>query len=262
MFYNRFIPNLTALITLFGMEFFLYWPDSIYWNFSLITLIYLFACIQISRITFQDKRWWIYLILPIGLTLSVCSFLTLLDTDNKIIFHSLILIDTIFIFWYFKALYIYLTHNLNESSLNMENLSIYGNFLAVFFGSSALFGFYLFLTLAIEILILSLGIFIALLTYQLVTVLSSLHHAQEKNEIDIKKFIFFYTLISLEIAVCIVFLPFSYLILALIFTLFYYNLIGLSKRYILGSFNNKSIKLYLILSLISILLIIATTRWL
>ncbi len=160
----------------------------------------------------------------------------------------------VFIYFYLKSIYYYLIRPEFYKAQTIENLSSYGNFLVIFFFSSASYGLQSFLNIATALLIFFILLLLALVVYQVMWA----------NKIDINLgfiFILLLCLILVEIAWSISFLPLNYNVLGMVLAICYYILIGLTRFYLKGKLDGKIVKLYLFSGFISIFILLLTSSW-
>ncbi len=148
----------------------------------------------------------------------------------------------------------YLIQTKSYKNLSLENISSYGNLLTFFFISSVVYDLQSFLDMPVWPLAVIIAVAAALIIYQTVWA----------NGIE-KKITIIYVLIGslilVELAWAISFLPLDFNATGLILTICYYMLIGLVRHHLLDNLKKNIVKLYLALGFGSILLILLTTRW-
>ena len=252
MKYNRFLPLAIPLIVFLLSEIFFYKPKLIFVIIVLIFIIFLFTIRQFILANKSNQKFWNLLILPFCFSISLIIFTTIIP--NKFIIQILFILNSIFLYNYFSAIYYLLVNSNNFKKENLRNLSSYGNFLAYFFFSSSIYGFQVFLNIQVWILMLIVIIFTALIVYQVIWA----------NEISLKISLFYIALICLvltEIAWSVSFLSLNYYILGLIVSICYYIIIGLTRFFLQDILNKKLIKQYLIFGFLSILSVLFTARW-
>lgn len=215
-------------------------------------LLLFFTARQFVRSARKSESWQNYVLLPGYFFIGIVLFSAMMPSHYLV--RLLFLLNTIFLYYYLRAVY----HRLTESSLSdyfsLENLSAYGNFTAFYFLASAIYGFQVFLNISVWILIIFLIFITALMVYQTVWI----------NRID-RQIGFFYLLIIClvlaQLGWAISFLPLSFYILGLIMAIYYYILTGISRYHMQKKLENKIVKLYLGFGLISLIAVLATARW-
>jgi hypothetical protein len=225
----------------------------IYVSLVLVAILIFFTVWQSCRADKDNKGWWNYLIIPTLLNFAVAGYIILLS--NKLIIQALIIVNIVYLHLYFKIIYNYFIKPSNYEEGALENISLYGSFIAFFLGASVMYGLLAFLNLAIWLLIIASLAFFTAIIYQVLWV--------NTNRIKLS---FLYTLICglviVEIAWAMSFLPIKYYISGFVLAIIYYILIGLTRFYLLDKLDSKIIKLYLGFGLSSIILVFLTARWL
>jgi hypothetical protein len=173
---------------------------------------------------------------------------------NRSTVQLLFLLNLFFQYFYFRTVYNYLIRSEDYQNYSLENISSYGNFLGIYFMSSAIYGLQSFLNTPVWQVMLAMLLVVGLAIYQVFWT----------NGIVFKNgFLYILTLclILIEIAWAATFLPSSFYILGLLFSICYYMLIGITRFYLLEKLDKRIIKLYLIYGFSSILLVLLTARW-
>lgn len=227
-------------------------PKAIYITLLLLLALYFFICRQFTLAPRRKADVWRYLALPAYFSASLTLFSALLS--NRAVLQSLILLDTVFIYLYFRILYNYFFNKQAFKGYAFDNIAVLGNFLSVYFISSGIYGLQAFLNLPVWVLILIFIFFIYFIINQFFWTL----------KLD-KATSLFYSLVMVllmvELAWTVSFLTLSYYVLGLILAECYYILAGLSKYYLLGKLEARVIKLYLGFGLSTIILVLLTARW-
>jgi len=252
MKFVRFLPLFIPFLLFLFLEIFYFWPRTIYLILPIIILLYSATCFLFTKRSAKDNKWWRYIILPSYFTVGLVIFTLMIS--NRLIVQSLFILDVIFIYYYFNIIYYYLVKVEDYKNYAWENISSYGNFLGIYFTASAIYGLQSFLDTPVWLVILVIMFVISLAVYQVFL----------SNNIK-KELGFFYILLScfvlVELAWTITFLPSSFYILGLLFSVCYYMLVGLIRFYLLKKLDSRVIKLYLIYGFSSILLVLLTARW-
>jgi hypothetical protein len=252
MKYNRFLPLIVPLITFFLLQAFFFSPKLLYIVFVLILLLFFFTTRQFTLESKKDKEWWNYIILPFIFSSGLIVFSTMIP--SMLLVQVLFLINTVFLYFYFRSIFFNLIKEDYYQKYSLENLSSYGNFLAVYFLASSLYGLQVFLSIETWALMIVLIFIIALIVYEVMWA----------NNIDLRVGVVYILLICLvltEIAWAASFLTLSFYILGLILAVCYYILIGLTRFYLLKRLNGRLIKMYLIFGFSSIAIVLFTARW-
>lgn len=252
MNYNKFLPVIVPIITLFLLELFYFKPRLIYVALVLLILLYFFTFRQFIIASKKNEKLLNHLILPVLYLISSCVFSVLMP--SKFFVQFLFVIVYIFLNAYFRTIYYYFLNSEKYKKNSLENLSSYGNFLSVYFAASGIYGLQSFLGINIWILMMFLLFFITAIIYQVFWT----NNILTKSSI---LFIIILPLANLELAWSISFLSLSYYILGLILAVCYYIAIGLVRFYLIGKLDFQIIKLYLIFGFISIFSVLLTSRW-
>ncbi len=250
------MPLLIPLAAGAALEVIYFWPSMIYVAAVLTVAIFLFASRQLLHSGSKRERWWDLSILPVVFTSGLIVFSVILP---KTFVQPMFLADIIFLYLYWRALYYHL-HSSSPASerSNSEvllNLSVYGNFLAVYFIASSVYGIEAFLGVNVWLLILVMFAAVELIVYQVFWA----------NRIDLRRgaiFILLVGFILAELGWTVSFLPLSYYILGLILAVCYYMIIGLTRFYLSGSLNAGTVKKYLIFGFLSLIAVMLSVRWL
>lgn len=249
---NRLIPLLTPLLVFLWDEIYFFSPRFIYLAAVLINLSVFFAAWRLCRASKVDGRWWNYLILPALVSSAALAYSVFLS--GKLLIQLLFIFNLVFLYIYFRRVYLYLLKPWAYEVFSIENLSLYVNWLAFFLLAAAAYGLQSFLNLPISYLALIMLAAIVLLIYQIIWA----------NKIEFKAGLFYILiscLILVELFWSISFLPFNYNISGLILAICYYVLIGLVKNYLLDKLEAKKVRMYLILGSASLFLILFTAKW-
>ncbi len=242
---------LTPLINLLLLELFFFYPKFFYISLILINLLIIISVKKVINPETSLKNLFNSLILPILFSTSLITYSILLS--NKFFVHFLFVVSFFFIYYYLKN--VYLRGRESEEAVNFfENISSYGNFLTLFFTFSTIYGMRSFLNIPIWPLVLIMAIIVLLVVYES---LWTNKLKTYKNTI----YIFLICLILTQIAWSIYFLPLNYNTLGLTLAICYYILIGVLKNFLRKNLDKRTIKLYLIFGLLSIVLIFLTASW-
>ena len=252
MKYNRFLPLLIPIAVFFLLQIFYFNPRLLYLIVVLVLLLFFFTTRQFTLASSKEKKWWNYIILPFSFFASLIIFSTMIP--SKLLVQILFIINTVFLYYYFRSIFFNLIKEDYYQKFSLENLSSYGNFLAVYFWASSLYGLQVFLSIQTWPLMIGLLLIIALIAYEVMWA----------NNIDLREGVVYIILICLvltEIAWSASFLTLSFYILGLILAVCYYIIIGLTRFYLLKSLTPKLIKMYLIFGLSSLAIVLFTARW-
>jgi len=252
MKYSRILTLITPIIVLVLLELFFLKPEMFYVSLVLANLFIVLTVKQFIKESSAGKKWWNFLILPLCFFTSLAVYSTLVT--NKLIIQLLFFINIAFIYFYLRNIYYYLIRPDLYKSYVLENISSYGNFLAVFFLASSIYGFQSFLNISVWLLAIVMIIAMSLIIYNVMWA----------NKIEFRKglvYILVSCLILVEVAWSISFLPLKYNVAGLVLAICYYILVGLVRFYLKDDLVKRRVRLYLIFGLASIFLILLTSRW-
>ncbi len=228
-------------------------PSKFWWFLGLIAAMIIFS---IGAFAHTGKTGWEQLnfyILPLIFIASLTLYSSFIA--NKYVIHFLYLLGSIFLFNYLKISYGSLALNGQEQQRSLlENISSYGNFLTFFFASASLYALKPLLGVSIWLPAVTIIAVVILVLRQNVWV----------NKFAFKEgmvYLIILTLILLEIAATLYWLPLNYNSVGLVLTICYYIIIGLSRNHLRKSLNSRNIKLYLAIGFSSILLVLFTSKW-
>lgn len=248
-----YLVNLTALTVFLSGEIFIFLSQAAYLAAAVANAAIIFSIYRmVKKSGLETDRWYNFLILPFVFLNS--SFAYLLVLENPFFSHLLVIFSSAIIYYYFHSIFLFHFSPLQYKSFQIENLSSYGGFLSVFFLSSALFAIESFLNWPVWTIILILTFFFLLVIYQV-------NWAHKINLYDSAVHIFVDTLILVELAWTLSFLPLRFDILGLQLAAAYYIIVGLTKHYLQGTLEGKIIKTYLGVGIFSIIAILLSARW-
>jgi len=227
-------------------------PFYVYIFVILLISLYIFTTYRFTRDS-ETEKWWNYSILPSCFSLALVFFMVLISSDLFI--RILFFLNTIFTYLYFRAIHGCINTHGEDSDYSLENLSSYGNFLAVYFFGASIYGLQSFLGVSILYLMAGFVFFIAMVVYQVIW-------ANKITRRDSLVFLLLVSITLLQLAWSISFLTLSYYMLGLILAIFYYVLIGIVRFYLLGNLDRNIIKLYVIFGSLSMLSVLLTSTWL
>jgi len=240
---------LTSFFSFLVFELLLIFPKLVYY----IPLIFVFLFLYLTKVLFDknkiNEKAIKFFIYPV---ISQFLFLLFILIQFKGFFvHYLIVLNSIFLYYFFKTLVQYLKE---ENLISINNLLSFANFILVYFLSSSLYGFQSLLNMSIWVLMMFFVIILAYIVYFVMMM----------NKISASVYSFYVLLCSLlmlELSWAISFLPLSYKLSGLILAISYYMLLGLIKHHLTDKLNKSLVKLYLGFGSSGILLILLTSRW-
>jgi hypothetical protein len=197
-----------------------------------------------------DIKWYVFLIFPILLEINFVTYLMMeMDYLRP---HYLLLINTVILYFYFRTLRSFFSGI--DKGVSLNNITIFGNFILVFFMASSVYGLQLFLRVPVWILMIIFALFLIMIVYSVMYI----------NKVK-KGFTLFYVLIvclvMMELSWSIYFLPVSYKISGLVLAIGYYMIMGLLRHHLIDTLNPRTVKLYFSFGFLSIILILLTSRW-
>ncbi len=248
----RFLPLLTPLISLVLLEAFYFRYELIYVSVAFLLLLFYFTVSQFLKFSKVKESLLGLLLLPSCYTVGLISFSVMISNGGLVQF--LFLLNFLFLYFYFSIIYNLLINCKKYKTGTLENFSSHGNFLAMYFIASSVYGLQSLVGFPIIGLVFILLIFLISIIYQVFWV----------NGIRSKIgqiYIFISILVILELAITLWFLTLSFYILGLLLSVYYYTLIGLIRFYLTGNFRKSVVKLYLFFGFSSILIVLLTARW-
>ncbi len=201
----------------------------------------------------KQQDWPLFVYFPALLFLSSSLYATLLS--NFFLIQGLALIVPMMIFHYLKNFYYFFRYSDQDRTEKLDNLTVTSSVLSTFFLAASMYGLPTFLGWKFWPLLAGLAILIPPLFFQSF-VLKSL-----KLKVNWPYFLVS-ALIFLEFAGVIYLLPASFNVLGLIAAIFFYLLLLILRLNLRGSFSGRTLRLPLIFSLIFIIILLLTSRWL
>jgi hypothetical protein len=194
---------------------------------------------------FSANFLWLFFIPAFFLTSSAAYVLVL---PGKIFIQLIFFAQLLFIFYFLKNL------SGKISSVFLENVSYWGNFLSLLFWFSFLFGIKTFISLSV--VYSTLGFLLAILL-----VVCETFWANKIARSETFIFIFLIPLILIQLSWVLYFLPLNHNVLGIILAISYYAIIGITKPLLRSGLSKKMINFYLIGGLASIIMLLATAKW-
>lgn len=250
---NRFIPFLCSLLIFASYEIFFKRPFWIYWLFPILivavaSLIWKLIGKGLKTVIAR----WNFLIVPLFLMTGGLFFILFLE--HQIIRHFLVFLVAVLLWLYSEAIFIYIYQHEKYQVNSLENISSYINLISALFFYSGFFGLLIFLNISIWLVVLLVLLVTVFLSYQTMWV----------NKIIFGKSLLYILIIGLvlcELAWVLSFLPINFYVSGVFLSVIYYLLSGISRFHLLGTLDVKVIRRHLIISLIMLILILGTTRW-
>lgn len=249
-YYLSLLSNISPFLIFLILEYFIYSFANIYYIFFIIILLIVFSIKYIKIRDDLSIKWYLFLIYPVLLQISFIAYL-LMEPDYSRP-HYLLLINTVILYFYFRTLRLYFSGI--DKGVSLNNITIFGNFILVYFLASSVYGLQSSLRVSVWFLIAVFVLFLSLLVYFVMYI----------NKIKFSIAIFYVLIVSLvmlELAWSIYFLPVFYKISGLILAIGYYMIMGLSRHHLVDTLKKQTVKLYLSFGFISIILVLLTSRW-
>lgn len=248
--YLAFIPKISPFLIFLILEFFVYTFTNINYVFFAIILLVIFSVKNIRIRDDLNIKWYLFLIYPILLEISFLAYI-LMEPDY-LRPHYLIIVNSVILYFYFRTLRFYFSGI--DKGVSLNNITIFGNFVLIFFLSSSMYGLHSSLRISVWLLMAVFTVFLALLVYFVMYI--------NKIKLNIALFyILVVCLVMLELAWSIYFLPVSYKVSGLILAIGYYMIMGLSRHHLVDTLREQTVRLYLGFGFLSIILILLTSRW-
>jgi hypothetical protein len=250
---NRSIPIICPLFVFISFEIFFRKPLWIYWLFPILIVVLVMSVWKlIGRGLITVGARWNFLIAPFFLLTGGLFFILFLE--NQIFKHFLVILLAVLLGLFLENIFIYIYRHDKYQVNSLENISSYLNLISTLFFCSGFFGLLTFLNISVWLLILLILLVIVSLSYQTIWI----------NKIISGKswlYILIICLISCELAWTLFFLPISFYVSGAVLSIAYYLVLGISRFYLLGNLDAKIVKRHLIISLIVLILILGTARW-
>ncbi|MCX6799681.1 MAG: hypothetical protein NT091_00855 [Candidatus Falkowbacteria bacterium] len=210
------------------------------------------------------KKDWNTIISPGVLMTSTLLFS--IFTTNTLLIHSVFILSVFYIYFYFSALRKLKQGDSGEAVGSYRNILICGNFLALFFITSSIYGLRSFISVPMTWLLPTLVLAFVAILFSLINGFSRINtftkeYPKTLNRSERLRLILFSTIALSETAWVTSLLPFDYITDGLLVLLCYYINVGILERYVKDNLDKKIIRLYFTAGIIGILLIVITTRW-
>lgn len=251
MKYNRLLPLLIPFLIFLLSEAFFFYPKMIYISLILGNLLIFFAINQFIKARESEEKWWNFMILPLIFITSLFAYSVL---KSSIVIQALFILCSVFLYFYLRLIYYRLIQPLSFRKEEFENICSAGGFISFFFIASVIYGLESFLNISFWPLMILLIAGSSLLLYQFIFIST-----------EVRKNYWVYvtaaTLVLVELAWSISFLPLNFNLAGLMLSIIYYLLSGLIKSHLLNSLTKKSVESYLFFSFSIIFITLLTARW-
>ncbi|NLZ74501.1 hypothetical protein GX917_01165 [Candidatus Falkowbacteria bacterium] len=243
---------LTPIILLALNEAFVFEPQFFFVSLSLGLLVILFAVWKITKDS-DSKYRLLYALSPALFYLSFSLYSGILV--NHFWIQVIFIFNALFVFFYLRNLFKYLYTPSSEVEVKLYNLLQVGSFLSAFALAATCYGLPIFLSWNFGLLLL---LFIAV---SFILFGQSLIFSREIKREQIR-FLFINVFILAEFAAVLFFLPLSYNVLGLLVALVFYLLSVFDNLRLENRFNFRNIKWPLIITIIMVMVILLSARWL
>ncbi|MDD5341630.1 MAG: hypothetical protein PHC97_04335 [Patescibacteria group bacterium] len=252
MFFKRLTTFFIPLLALIGLELIFFDIDLIYYLGPLLLLILLYSIKFISDRRIFGRQYWDFSILPLLLFINLTF--TLFIISSILFRHVLILAFSVTLFFYLENIFYSRFYEEKYQRETFENFSLFLNLSVFFLTAVNLNAIGIFLNAPFWLVSLILILVNSLLGIQLFW----------SNKIT-NKFRFAYllvlNLIALEFFWCINFLPANFYVNSAVITILYYFIWEIFKARLNEKLEAKLIWRYAVLTVILMLLLILTSRW-
>lgn len=243
--------NLTPVVWFFGLFWVRKIPNHYYWFFVFFGL-YLFFLIMIICRQRIDRTFLRFLIMPFGWSIGSLAMLFFVIGDGA--YYALTIFCGLLLYLLLRQYYIYFYFPNKYQAYSLESLTFYVVIFSLFFFSAASFAALALVQMRWYFLAPILAVLLMLILYQFFWM----------NKVDFIKskiFILPITLILLELILALSYLPIGYFANGFVVAASGYVMLTLTKAQLQGSLNKKSLWWTLVIFLVSLLLILLTTRW-
>lgn len=251
-FLNKIIPWSTSLIILIFLEMILSSPQRIYYLGFMGLAVILLAVWQLANRRLKNKQFWLILLTPILLYIFGLIFVSFLAGSFLKHFFSFGLAAGLWIF--LKDVFLRFHSKSKYQIHSLENISTHLGLITVFAASSSLFSLSIFLGLPVWLIFVIFSLLAFLLNYQLILVSNSKVQTGWPYIVVI-------TIVLAEIFLAVSYLPTSVYVNGLIVTVSYYLMNGLARNWLLGIKTKQVVQRYLLISMITVIIILLTAKW-
>lgn len=248
-----FLVNIIPVVVYGLLEAMFAFPS----HFYAIGATVLVVAVVLSGLVARNKAamadWWIFSLLPLTTYISAIAYSVLLTNPNVV--HGLYVATSFFVWLYFRTYYYFLRKPSRYKLASIENSASYLNFFNFFLLSSSLYGFQSFLSLKDWQFVLIVGLYAFLVFFQLLWALKLKFRESYKYTI-------LATIMVIEIALAVSFLPFDYNVSGLLIALCYYIISSLFRLHISNTLTTDRVRYYILFAIIIFSIIFLTVRWL
>ncbi|MFA6254861.1 MAG: hypothetical protein WC675_02355 [Patescibacteria group bacterium] len=227
-------------------------PKQIYWLMPLaLGLIILSVWQLVGRKLFSPNFWQI-LLTPLLLFAGTLLFFIFLEGQ---FFKQAFLVCVVILFWaFFEVVFLKFHLRIKYQAYSLENIIIHLGLITIFLIASGFYSLAIFLGFSWVILLIIFMVVNILLNYQLAW-------TSGKTFAAALPYILVVTILISEIFWAAIFLPTSVYVSGLIVTISYYLVGGLARNWLLEIKESKVVKRYLLISVLALIIILATAKW-
>jgi len=248
---NKLLQFLTPLSLLIIFEILIY-KEKWLWIISPIVVVLVILTLWSFNRRKINIEFFSFLISPFIYVTSCIAFV--LFVEENLFYHAFAVAASIFLFIYLGRILDYKFYPKRYQPYSLENFSWYLNLIISFVFFSFIYALIIFIKVKMIYLVVPVLAVSMLLAYQLFWV----------NKIKFREsnvFVFTIAVVLVELFSAIYYLPTSFFINALILTVAFYLMTGLSRYFLLGNLNRKKIINFIIVSAVCLVAILATAQW-
>lgn len=248
----RFVPFLSALLFAITFEI---WSIRPHWTYYIVGVIVLIVALSVWAITgasFFKKLFWNFFSTPALFAVSSSVFLLLID--NFIVRQMFIVGVSVLVALVLYNIMFFLHREERYQPYALENIYSYMNMVSLFLFYASFYGFSLLLGRQFWIFV---PLIFVLTAFLFMRTLWSYKIPWQKS----KLYIITIGLIIAQLSFAVSFLPTSFLLNAFILFISYYLTMNFFKDILKDQLQKKSMRLYIIISLMALTVVLATARW-
>lgn len=247
----RLMTILVPVLAFIGLQLLAIQTTWFYYLLVFCNLI-IFSLYYFAQAAKTEKAWFNILVLPLLFLNSTILYSSILI--NTLLIQLLYLFFLIALFIYLRNLYIYFFKPLKYKSQSLENINFLISFIVVFYSVAGILSLKNFVDLDLWQIVIPIAIILFFILFQLFW----FYKIKFKNNLIFSIII---TLTLTEIVLASTYLPHIYSIIGLIVAILFYASAGLSLLELTYKLTKRQVKIYLSLSIISLLLIFLSSSW-
>lgn len=250
-FFVWFIPFIIFVMLEIFFFFYSQNPSILYWFLTFLICIIIFGVKTIiGKASFGETL--LFLLTPLFLGLS--QFLFVLFLEGWLLRHIIAVVPSIILGVFLENTFLRYHNREKYLEYSMGNILSFLNIVILYMFSAVFFGFIVYIEFEIWMATFLVTIILFCLTFQVM-------HLQGVALSKSWTYIFILSLVCAEFFWVINFLPSSIYVNAIILTIIYYSMIGISKNFLLGILNRSIVLRYLGISAICLLIVFFTAKW-